>query len=105
MEQFREDLRRALVQQLAPAYSQLPDLNRETGNGLDSGYRDSVFQFLDALGNAPATQEPAMLLAADFMLQALWVSFRAKGAVRSGSQAVRGSQGYPGLFRTRWRIL
>jgi hypothetical protein len=72
MEQFREDLRRALVQQLAPAYSRLPDLNRETGNGLDSGYRDSVFQFLDAAENAAATQEPAMLLAADFMLQALW---------------------------------
>jgi hypothetical protein len=72
MEQFREDLRKALVQQLAPAYRQLPELNRETANGLDPGYRDSVFQFLDAAGKAPAAQQPAMLLAADLMLQALW---------------------------------
>jgi hypothetical protein len=72
MEQFRDELRRALVQQLASAFPQPPDLNRETGNSLDQGYRDSVFRFLDAAEKAPEAQQPAMLLAADFMLQALW---------------------------------
>jgi len=72
MEQFRDELRKALVQQLASAFPQLPDLNRETGNSLDQGYRDSVFQFLDQAEKASVAQQPAMLLAADFMLQALW---------------------------------
>lgn len=72
MEQFRDELRKALVQQLASAFPQLPDLNREIGNSLEQGYRDSVFQFLDAAEKGPAAQQPAMLLAADFMLQALW---------------------------------
>jgi len=71
MEQFRDELRKALVQQLASAYPHLPDLNGETGNGLDQGYRGSVFQFLDAAEKAPAAQQPAMLLATDFMLQSL----------------------------------
>jgi hypothetical protein len=60
------------LQQLASAYPKLPDLNRETGNGLDQDYRDSVFQFLDAAENASTAQQPAMLVASDFMLQALW---------------------------------
>jgi len=72
VEQFREYLRKALVQELAPAYPQLPDLNRETANGVDPGYRDSVFQFLHAAENAPSARQAAVLLAADFMLQALW---------------------------------
>jgi hypothetical protein len=72
VEQFRDDLKKALVEQLAPAYPQVPDLNRETANGLDPGYRDSVFQFLAAAEKAPAAQQPPMLLAADFMLQGLW---------------------------------
>jgi hypothetical protein len=72
MDQFREELRKALAQQLAPMYPQLPDLNRETANTVDAGYRDSVFQFLDAVEKTPAEKQPAMLLAADFMLQALW---------------------------------
>src|SRR6266568_7342550 len=72
LDQFRDDLRKALSQELAPTYPQLPDLNRETGNDLDQDYRDSVFRFLDAAEKRPEAEQPAMLLAADFMLQALW---------------------------------
>jgi hypothetical protein len=72
MEQFRDEARKALAQQLRASYTNLPDLNRETAKGVDPGYRDSVFQFLDAAEKAPAAEQPAMFLAADFMLQGLW---------------------------------
>lgn len=72
MDQFRDELRKGLLLELAPSYPQLPDLNRETVGALDPVYRDSVFQFLDAAEKASEAQQPAMLLAADFMLQALW---------------------------------
>ena len=79
MEQFREDLKRDLVQQLAPAHPQLPEIGREAGNTVDAAYRDSVFQFLDSAEKASAGQKPPMLLAADFMLQALWCPSEQKG--------------------------
>jgi hypothetical protein len=72
MEQFRDDLKKTLVQRLATIYPGLPDLNREAAGPEDPAYRDSVFQFLNATEKASETQQPAMLLAADFMLQAVW---------------------------------
>ncbi|SRR6266496_898807 len=72
LDQFRDDLRKALSQELAPTYPQLPDLNREPGNRIEQDYRDSVFRFLDFSEKTPEAQQPAMLLAADLMLQALW---------------------------------
>jgi hypothetical protein len=40
MEQFLEDLRKELVQQLTPAYPHLPELNREAVGALDPVYRE-----------------------------------------------------------------
>jgi flagellar basal body-associated protein FliL len=72
VEQFRGMLRAQLVRQLTPIYPTLPELNREAPGTADAGYRDSVFAFLAAAESAPEANQPAMLLAADFMLQALW---------------------------------
>jgi hypothetical protein len=72
VEQFRGVLRAQLVRRLAPTYPNLPDLNRDAANTVDPGYQDSVFAFLAATESAPDGNKPAMLLAADFMFQALW---------------------------------
>jgi hypothetical protein len=71
IDEFREELNKILVQQLAPTYPAMPELNMESPKSLDPAYRSSVFQFLEAAETAPDTQRPAMLLAADFMLQSM----------------------------------
>ena len=72
MDEFREALRKQLVQQVAPVYPQMPEMDNEKAKGTDTAYRDSVFQFLSAAEKAPAAQQPAMLLAADFILINVW---------------------------------
>lgn len=72
MDRFREDLKRDLRKHLVPTYPRLPDLSSEAGSRWDRSFRDSVFQFLEGAEKAPEADKPAMLLAADFMLQALW---------------------------------
>ena len=71
LEQFRQETKAQLAQELVQSYPQIPDLNRDPAK-LDPAYRDSVFQFLEAAEKASDAQRPAMLLAADFMLQAVW---------------------------------
>lgn len=72
LQQFREDLRKTLVQQMALVYPQMPEMDNEKAKGTDTAYRDSVFQFLSAAEKAPVEHQPAMLLAADFMLINVW---------------------------------
>ncbi len=72
LENFKTSLRRELAAQLAASYPQLPDMTSETANTSDPVYATSVFRFVDAAENAASADQPAMLLAADFMLHALW---------------------------------
>jgi hypothetical protein len=78
IEQFRNDLTNTLAQRLIAVYPRLPDLNHEAVGQVDPAYRDSVFQFLDAANQATDAQKPAMLLAADLMLQAVWCPLEPK---------------------------
>jgi hypothetical protein len=71
VEQFREELKKKLAAELASAYPQLPDLNREPFPKLDPDYNEAVFRFLEGAEKASASEQAAMFLAADFMLQGI----------------------------------
>ena len=73
MELFRDDLRKALLQSLTPAFPQLPTyLTPDREKGRDPEYRRFVIRLIDGAENGPADLRPAMLLAADFLADALW---------------------------------
>lgn len=73
LEQFRKDTRTALLQRLAPAFPELPRyLSVEQDDSRDPAYRRYLMQFLDAAEKAQPDQQPAMLLAGDFMAGAVW---------------------------------
>ncbi len=68
MDSYQDDLRESLLQELAPAFPDLPKFLREPpSRGPDPAYERLVFQLLDAAENRPADQRPARLLAADLV--------------------------------------
>jgi hypothetical protein len=71
IERYIEDWKRALVHELTGTYPEISLLNDASGNR-KPGYRESVFRLLSAAEAAPAAQKPAMLLAADFLLDPVW---------------------------------
>lgn len=71
LDQFDKDVKGELIKELSAAYPQVSELNREV-NGAEAAYRDSAFQFLELAEQAPAAQQPALLLAADFILGPVW---------------------------------
>jgi hypothetical protein len=71
IERYIQDWKRALVQELAGTYPEVSALNDASGDRKPA-YRESVFRFLSAAEAAPAVQKPALLLAADFLLDPVW---------------------------------
>ncbi len=73
MQEFQEDLRKALVHDLAPAFPELPKfLGEPMAQSPDSGRERFVYQLLDAIENGQADQRPAILLAADLVANEIW---------------------------------
>jgi hypothetical protein len=65
---FREELKKTVVSELAPAFPELQTVlkDREEGSSAPS-YQRVVFQLLDAARKAPAERRPAILFAADLV--------------------------------------
>ena len=65
---FREDLKKAIQGELAPAFPQLPTVlkDREEGSSAPP-YQQVAFQLLDAAKKAPVDRRPAILFAADLV--------------------------------------
>lgn len=73
MDQFREDLDKTVVAQLAPAFPELQTfLGVQTTKSNDPAYRRIVFQLLGAAEKTPPDQRPAILFAADQVAQEIW---------------------------------
>jgi hypothetical protein len=73
MEPFHEDLRKAVLHELAPAFPELQSvLSSPTAKSADPAYSHVVFRLLDAVKKASADQRPAILLAADLVAQEIW---------------------------------
>ena len=73
MEDFRADLKSALIRQLSPAFPELPKyMEMEGDKGADPELRNFTFQLLDAAARAPESDQPAMLLAADLLASKIW---------------------------------
>jgi hypothetical protein len=65
---FREDLKKKVLDELAPAFPELPTVlkDREEGSSAPP-YQQLVFQLLDAAKKVPADRRPAILFAADLV--------------------------------------
>jgi hypothetical protein len=73
MQQFQEELRKALRHDLVPAFPELPKfLGDPMAQSLDPARERFVFQLIDAVENGPADQRPAILLAADLVADEIW---------------------------------
>jgi len=67
-QEFQEDLRKALLHELVPAFPELPKfLGDPMAKSLGSARERFVFQLIDAVENGKADQQPAILLAADLV--------------------------------------
>jgi hypothetical protein len=66
LEDFREDLKKKVLDELAPSFPELQTAlkDREAG-GSETPYERVVFQLLDAEKNAPPERRPEILFAAD----------------------------------------
>jgi hypothetical protein len=73
IQQFQQDLRKALLHDLAPTFPELPKfLGAPMAQSSDSGRERFVYQLIDAAENRPADQRPAILLAADLVANEIW---------------------------------
>jgi hypothetical protein len=73
MQEFQEDLRKALLHELVPAFPELPkSLGDPMAKSPDSARERFVFQLIDAVENGKADQRPAILLAADLVANEIW---------------------------------
>lgn len=73
MQELQEDLRKALLEDLVPAFPELPKfLGEAVAKSPDSAHERFVFQLIDAVENGTADQRPAILLAADLVANELW---------------------------------
>jgi len=73
MQEFQEDLRKALLHELVPAFPELPKfLGDPMAKSPDSARERFVFQLIDAVENGKADQRPAILLAADLVANEIW---------------------------------
>jgi len=73
MEDFRADLKSALIRQLDPAFPEFSKYIAMDGDkGDDPELRNFAFQLFDATAKAAANDQPAMLLAADLLASKIW---------------------------------
>ena len=73
MQEFQEDLRKALLHDLVPAFPELPKfLGDPMAQSPDPARERFVFQLIDAVDNGQADQRPAILLAADLVANEMW---------------------------------
>lgn len=73
MEEFRQDLKKAVQGELAPVFPELQIvLNDREENSSKPPYERVLFQLLDAAKKAPAGRRPAILFAADLVASHLW---------------------------------
>jgi hypothetical protein len=73
MQEFQEDLRKALLHELIPAFPELPKfLGHPMAKSPDSAHERFAFQLIDAAENGQADQRPAILLAADLVANEIW---------------------------------
>jgi hypothetical protein len=72
-QEFQEDLRKALLHELVPAFPELPKfLGDPMAKSPDSARERFVFQLIDAAENGQAHQRSAILLAADLVANEIW---------------------------------
>jgi hypothetical protein len=68
MGEFRQDLKKTVLGELAPIFPELQTvLNDREENSPEPPYKRVVFQLLDAAKRAPAARQPAILFAADLV--------------------------------------
>jgi hypothetical protein len=73
MQEFQEDLRKALLHDLVPAFPELSTfLGAPMAKSSDPAREHFVFQLIDAVENGQADQRPAILLAADLVADEIW---------------------------------
>ena len=73
MQEFQQDLRKALLHDLVPGFPELPKfLGDPVAKIPDSAHERLVFQLIDAVENEQADQRPAILLAADLVANEIW---------------------------------
>jgi hypothetical protein len=73
MQEFQQELRKALLHDLVPAFPELPKfLGDPMAKSPDSAHERFAFQLIDAAGNAASDQRPAILLAADLVANDVW---------------------------------
>jgi hypothetical protein len=80
LDDFREDLKKKVLDQLAPTYPELQSVlkDREEGSS-EAPYQRVAFELLETAKKAPADQRPAILFAADLVAQRVWCAFENKG--------------------------
>ncbi len=79
MEEFHQDLNKAVLRELGSAFPELQTvLGVQTTKSNDPNYRRSVFQLLDAAEKMPADQQPAIFFAADLVAQEIWCAMEDK---------------------------
>jgi hypothetical protein len=73
MQEFQENLRKALLHDLVPSFPELPKfLGDPMVQSPDPAREHFVFQLIDAVENGQADQRPAILLAADLVANEMW---------------------------------
>jgi hypothetical protein len=79
MEEFHQDLNKAVLRELGSAFPELHTvLAVQTTKSNDPNYRSAVFQLLDAAEKMPADQRPAIFFAADLVAQEIWCAMEDK---------------------------
>lgn len=79
MEEFHQDLNKAILRELGSAFPELQTvLGVQTTKSNDPNYRRAVFQLLDAAEKMPADQRPATFFAADLVAQEIWCAMEDK---------------------------
>ena len=79
MEQFRDDLRKALLGDLGTTFPGLERaLDVQTLKSNDPSYRQILFQILDAAEKEPPDRRPELLLSADLVAAQLWCAMEDK---------------------------
>src|SRR5262249_437214 len=89
MEDFRADLKSALIRQLSPAFPEFSKyIEMEGDKGADPELRTFTFQLLDATAKAPENDQPAMFLAADLLASKIWCGDENKEGCESVGRGV-----------------
>jgi hypothetical protein len=73
LDDFREELKKTVVDELSPAFSELQTvLNDGEYPSSEPRYQRMVLQLLEAAKNVPADRRPVILFAADLVAQKIW---------------------------------